>query len=204
MLLRCLYNISDWTHLRPLYKLLRFRQVVGNQLVLWPTKTSLMCKFPCLLKPPPINPEWAASSFGLSLPSVYGSQFQISPRELLRLWIKIVAVTKNTLLGALLKMVWFSEHQVWVWKNFLFYLLKQIKQNNHPPLYPYVQTVLRHFISADPTTISWVLIMLQILQIVSLSLFSKAVITTTHPGITGFHKANLISYFRWRWRRWWW
>lgn len=44
-----------------------------------------LCKFPCLLNLPPANLDWSASFFGLSLSSVYWSQFQIAPRKLLRL-----------------------------------------------------------------------------------------------------------------------
>lgn len=48
--------------------------------------TSLICKFLCLLKLPSTNLKWSASSFGLSLPSVYRGQFWISPREPLEFW----------------------------------------------------------------------------------------------------------------------
>ena len=45
-------SICDWTQLSPLYKLLRF----------WlPPKTSLICKFSCLLNLPPTNLECSAS-----------------------------------------------------------------------------------------------------------------------------------------------
>lgn len=42
------------------------------------------CKFSCVLNLPPVNLEWPASFFSLSLTSLYGSQFLISPRKLLR------------------------------------------------------------------------------------------------------------------------
>ena len=46
---------------------------------MWPPKTNLAYVFLCLLKLPPTNLEWSRVSFhGISLPSVYGSQFQIS------------------------------------------------------------------------------------------------------------------------------
>lgn len=47
-------------------------------------KTSLLCKFPCLLKLPPTNLEWSGSFFILSLISTYRGQFQISPGKLRR------------------------------------------------------------------------------------------------------------------------
>ena len=49
-------------------------------------KTSLICKFPCLLNLPPTNLEGAASFLGLSLPSMYGGYFQILPRKFPRFW----------------------------------------------------------------------------------------------------------------------
>ena len=50
-----------------------------------PKTKNLLCKFPCLLNLPPANLDWSVSFFGLSLSSVYWSQFQIAPRKLLRL-----------------------------------------------------------------------------------------------------------------------
>ena len=64
---------------------LRFWRWVQRSTRLWVAKTSLVCKFRCLLNLPPTNLEWSASFFHLSLPSVFGGQFQISPRKLLRL-----------------------------------------------------------------------------------------------------------------------
>lgn len=43
-------------------------------------KTSLL-KFPRLLKLPPTNLKWSASSFHLSLPSVQGVQFRVTPGD---------------------------------------------------------------------------------------------------------------------------
>ena len=52
--------------------------------ILWPSKPSLVCKFPWLLNLPPANQECSASLFDLSFPSLYRGQLQILPR----LWIK--------------------------------------------------------------------------------------------------------------------
>ena len=49
-----------------------------------PKTKNLLCKFPCFLNLSPANLDWSASFFDLSLSSVYGSQFQITPRKLLR------------------------------------------------------------------------------------------------------------------------
>ena len=43
----------------------------GDLLTLQNAKTSLVCKFPCLFNLPHTNLEWPASSFSLSLPSMY-------------------------------------------------------------------------------------------------------------------------------------
>lgn len=56
-----------------------------NLLMLWLSKAILMHKFPCLLKLPSASLEWPASFFCLPLPSMYGRQFWISPREVQRL-----------------------------------------------------------------------------------------------------------------------
>ena len=55
----------------------------GNLLFIWPLKTSLMSKFPCLVNLPPTNLECSAFFFG-SLFSMCGNKFQISPGNLLR------------------------------------------------------------------------------------------------------------------------
>ena len=49
-----------------------------------PNTKNLLCKFPCLLNLQPANLDWSASFFGLSFSSMYGSQFQITLRKLLR------------------------------------------------------------------------------------------------------------------------
>lgn len=48
-------RVHDGTQLRPLYKFLRFGAQVKKicLLILRPPKASLVCKFPCLLNPPP-------------------------------------------------------------------------------------------------------------------------------------------------------
>ena len=92
----------DWTPLRPLYRLLRFLQVVSEiYLSCWLSLTSLICKFPCLLQLPPDNLKGSASFFNFSLPSGYGDQFQTSPRKFPRVqthsWpLKISINLKNT------------------------------------------------------------------------------------------------------------
>lgn len=48
-------------------------------LILWPSKTSLVMNFSCLLNLPPTNLELSASFFHHFLPSVCGNQFWISP-----------------------------------------------------------------------------------------------------------------------------
>lgn len=74
--------IHDWIQVRFLYEHLRFWQMKRRDLpILQPPKTTLGCKFPCLLNSPPTNLEWATSFLGLFLPSVYGDQFQIIPRS---------------------------------------------------------------------------------------------------------------------------
>ena len=70
---------SMWT-----FKILEGR--LQNSIHLLVPKTNLIWKFPCLLNLLPTNLEWLASFFHLSLPSVYGGQFQISPSNLLRIW----------------------------------------------------------------------------------------------------------------------
>lgn len=68
-----------WTQWRSLYK----PRVLAGQgrdlLVLWLPKTSHICKFPCLLNLLLTNLKQLASFFILSLPSMDGGQFQISP-----------------------------------------------------------------------------------------------------------------------------
>ena len=81
----------DWTPLRPLYRLLRFLQVVSEiYLSCWLSLTSLICKFLTLLKLPPTNLKWSTSFCILSLPSVYKSQFQIPPTKFPRLQTNII------------------------------------------------------------------------------------------------------------------
>ena len=53
-----------------------------DRLILQPPKTSLIYKFPCLLYLLSPDLEWLASFFDLSLPSIYGTQFLIIPRNL--------------------------------------------------------------------------------------------------------------------------
>lgn len=74
-------GLDMWlTPFRPLCKLLRFWWA-GAELYLSHSWSSLVYKFPCVLKLPPANPEWSAFSFHRSLPSVYRGQFQVSPGE---------------------------------------------------------------------------------------------------------------------------
>ena len=47
---------------------------------------SLVCQFPYLLKLPPTSLEWSASFLASFMPSVYWSQFGVSPGKLSRLW----------------------------------------------------------------------------------------------------------------------
>ena len=57
-----------------------FKNLVGGCEVLpilWLPRTSLMHKVSCLLKLPPPNLDWSASSFGLSMPCMYRGQFMI-------------------------------------------------------------------------------------------------------------------------------
>lgn len=72
--LDCIY---DWMPLKPLCKLFRFWQVVPEICCLELPKTSLICKFLCLLDLTPTNQEGSASSFILSWPSLYWGQFGI-------------------------------------------------------------------------------------------------------------------------------
>lgn len=58
-------------HLRPLYKLLNSSGWVPRSAISCLSKTSLMYKFPCLLKQPPTNLEGPASFSSLSSSSVY-------------------------------------------------------------------------------------------------------------------------------------
>ena len=69
---------TDWTHLRILYNLLRYGGQVQNLLILQLPMTNLLSKFPCILNLPSTNLEWPAFFFCLTLPSVYGAQFQIN------------------------------------------------------------------------------------------------------------------------------
>lgn len=75
-------GICEPIQLRVLYKLLSFGRQVQRSTVFVPLKTSLVYKFPCLLNLPPTNLEWTASFLSLSLPSLYGGQFQMTPRIL--------------------------------------------------------------------------------------------------------------------------
>lgn len=79
-----------WAHLGPLYRLLRFGGQVQQSIHLTAApKQALYISFLCLLKLPPTNLEWPVSFFSLSLPSVYGSWFQITPGKLQKeLWTK--------------------------------------------------------------------------------------------------------------------
>ena len=63
-----------------LYINLRFEGQVQKLLFLG--HLNLLSKFPCSLKLSPTNLEWLASFLGLSLPSMYGSRFPITPRKL--------------------------------------------------------------------------------------------------------------------------
>ena len=58
-----------------------------------PPKTSLICKFSCLLNLPPTNLEvgrYQTSFFGLSLSSMERGCFQISARKFTRFWINSI------------------------------------------------------------------------------------------------------------------
>ena len=55
-----------------------------------PPKTSLICKFSCLLNLPPTNLEVATSFFGFSLSSMERGCFQISARKFTRFWTNSV------------------------------------------------------------------------------------------------------------------
>lgn len=63
------------TQARPPCKLLRFWRQVRRLTHPVGAKDKPCSKFPCLLKLLPINREWSASSFGLSLSSMYKGQF---------------------------------------------------------------------------------------------------------------------------------
>lgn len=78
-------DICDWTHLRSLCKLLRSVYLVA-------LKTSLICKFPCLLKLPPANLECFAF-FRFSLSSVCRGPVSDFTWELLKLWTNISTTT---------------------------------------------------------------------------------------------------------------
>lgn len=70
-----------------LCKLLRFgKRAQKNPFVLLPTKTSLIRKFPSVLKQPPTSLEWLACLLLslLSLPSAFRAQCHITPEKLPR------------------------------------------------------------------------------------------------------------------------
>ena len=67
-----IWTIYVTKQLRPPYKPLRFWQAGAYSFSsCGHPRTSLICKFPCLLNLPPTNLEWSASFFGLSLPYAY-------------------------------------------------------------------------------------------------------------------------------------
>ena len=77
------------TWLNPVRASVHFYDLVGGcrkLFILQPPKTILICKLPCLLNLPLTNLEWSAFFFGLSLPSMYGGQFQITPGRLPKRW----------------------------------------------------------------------------------------------------------------------
>lgn len=59
---------------------------LGDHVVLWLPRTSLVCRFPCLFKPPLSILECTTSCFCLSSPSVYRGQFQTAPGKFLHFW----------------------------------------------------------------------------------------------------------------------
>ena len=80
-----IWTVQVTTLLRPLYKHFSVCWAVEVSTPLLVFKTSLICKFPCLLKLPSI---WSVLPLSLvsSCPPCMGWQFQISPRKFLRLY----------------------------------------------------------------------------------------------------------------------
>lgn len=75
--------LCDWIQLGLLYRLLRFDGQMWKSTHLLDTQNKLH-KFPFLLNLPPIHLELYAFFLSLSLPTVNGSQFHITPRKLSR------------------------------------------------------------------------------------------------------------------------
>lgn len=88
-----LNSMCDWTQLRLLHILLRFwLGRCEDPLIVQQHRTSLICKFPCLINLLLTNLDWAASFLILSLPPLRRGQFQISFEELPSFWTN----TSNT------------------------------------------------------------------------------------------------------------
>ena len=87
---RCCWDyldcICDCTQLRTLYKLLDSGGKIWRSNLVAAQDKPCKHKSPCLLNLPPTHLEWFAYFLCLSLPSMYGGQFQISPRQFPRLW----------------------------------------------------------------------------------------------------------------------
>ena len=91
-------SIRDWAQLRLQCKFLRF-WLGGGAEIYWSSCGHLRQAWnevPLLPKPATTNQEWPASFSSASLPSVSRDHFQISPRELPRLWIDISTASHSS------------------------------------------------------------------------------------------------------------
>lgn len=69
-------GMCDWRPLKSLYKLKVLEGRWGDQLLMQLSKTSLICKFCCILDGPPTNLEWPASTFFSPCPPCPGTSLR--------------------------------------------------------------------------------------------------------------------------------